>query len=374
MYILIQEEGITVKISKQGHRIRVILFNIARILIMPFIKIKFNYSYDSLKNVKGPYLLVCNHNTDFDPVFLGLSSRKFVYMVATENVTRMGFFSKVVAYLYNPIIHYKGKMGIHTVKDMLARAKGGYNIGIFPEGNRSFNGVTSDFLPTIGKVAKKAGINLVTYRLSGGYLTQPRWSTSFRRGAVRGILVNVYSPEQLEAMTEDEVNEAIRNDIHDDAYEGERIAYKGRKTAERLETALFMCPECKSIGTLRSNGNRLRCSSCDYDAEYDDYGYLNGVSIKELDALQHEYIKNNDVAFKDKVTVDNIVEHVVVSSFEAVLEADGGLKLDGKPLECTGLEIFGRNRLIVHTPDKHYEINGDSSFSALKYKYYYEKI
>lgn len=45
-----------------------------------------------------------------------------------------------------------------------------FYVCIFPEGNRSFNGLTGDILPTIGRVAGRCGMKLVTYRIEGGYL------------------------------------------------------------------------------------------------------------------------------------------------------------------------------------------------------------
>ena len=39
-------------------------------VLMPFIhiltKVKFNYEYDSLKEIEGPYLLLANHNMELE--------------------------------------------------------------------------------------------------------------------------------------------------------------------------------------------------------------------------------------------------------------------------------------------------------------------
>ena len=61
-------------------------------VLMPFIhiftKLKFNYQYDSLKDVEGPYLLVANHNLELDPVLVGEAVGKHIYFVASEHIAR----------------------------------------------------------------------------------------------------------------------------------------------------------------------------------------------------------------------------------------------------------------------------------------------
>ena len=58
---------------------------------------------------------------------------------------------------------------------------------------------------------KSARCGLVTYRISGGYFASPMWSSSskVRRGPVHGEVVNVYTAEQLSAMTAAEVQEIV---------------------------------------------------------------------------------------------------------------------------------------------------------------------
>ena len=107
----------------------------------------------------------------------------------------------------------KGRQGAKTVKQMLRALQEGHRVCIFPEGNRSFNGVTMDMETSIAKVAKKSKAKLVTFRIEGGYLTQPRWSTTTRRGKTRGRLINVYTPEQLAEMSDGQISEAIITDL-----------------------------------------------------------------------------------------------------------------------------------------------------------------
>ena len=114
---------------------------------------------------------------------------------------------------------------------------------------------------------------------------------------MRGYAVNVYSPESLREMSDDEVNAAIAGDLHEDAYarQGvEKTRFSGKRLAVGLERSLFICPACERVGTLRGRGNEFACD-CGLRAVYDEYGYLNGApyaTVTLWDAWQREMLKS----------------------------------------------------------------------------------
>ena len=196
-----------------------IVFAILHPFISAFARWKFCYTYDSLRDVEGPYLLLPNHNLELDPIIVGVAAKHHLYFVASEHLSRKGFVTKLLNYFKKPIYHQKGRAGAHTVKEILKTLRSGTSVCLFPEGNRSFNGQSLAIPTATGKMAKRSGVKLVTYRFEGHYLTQPRWATSLRRGKLRGRLVHVYTPEELQAMTDQEDNDAIIRDLWEDAYE-----------------------------------------------------------------------------------------------------------------------------------------------------------
>lgn len=365
-------------------------------VLMPFIhiltKVKYNYEYDSLKEIEGPYLLLANHNMELDPVLVGEAVGKQIYFVASEHLMRKGFVTKLLMHFVKPIIHMKGRQGAKTVKQMLRTLQEGHNVCIFPEGNRSFNGVTMDMEASIAKVAKKSKAKLITFRIEGGYLTQPRWSTSSRRGKTKGRLINVYTPEQLSEMSDTQICDAIVEDLYEDAYETqkrERIAFKGSNLAFGLESTIFSCPKCGELGRLHSEKNRFYCD-CGFEAVYDVYGDLtdkngNVYTVTKLDEMQREslkeILKNKDaeeVVFEDSVTVYRVgAQHELIGTEQGSLKAyTDHLELGGERMDYTeieGMAIYSRNAMIIHrkTVDGHLEIKSDIGFNALKYLYLY---
>lgn len=355
-------------------------------LLRPFLTRKFNYTYDPIC-VEGNCFLLCNHNLELDPVLLSLAAGRQTYFVASEHIMRKGFGTWFLMRYFRPIIHTKGTTGLQTTVSILKALKAGDSVAMYPEGNRSFNGMTGAIFPAGGKLARRSGASLVTYRIEGGYLTQPRWSKSLRRGKLTGKLVHIYSPAELKAMTDDEVNAAIERDLFEDAYateRRERIPFRGHDLAEGLETALFACPQCGRIGTLHSHGDTVACD-CGFAADYDEYGMLHGTdgkerTVTEWDAWQRQHLAalmgqgGTEPLFTDEVTVLTIEGHEIRASHTGTLTACRDRFTFGDrtltPGEIEGAAVFSRNVLTVHAGSQ-YEIRGAEDFSALKYLYLY---
>lgn len=369
-----------------------VVFSVLRPFCELFVRWKFNFHFDSLKDVEGPYLLLPNHNLELDPILIGVAANKHLYFVASEHLQRKGIVTKLLNYFLKPITRQKGTSGANTVAKILRTLRGGVSVCIFPEGNRSFNGCTGEILPATGKMARRSGVKLVTYRIEGGYLTQPRWSTTLRRGKLRGRLVHVYSPEELSAMTDKQVNEAICRDLYENAYETqsrEMIPFKGKHLALGMESAIFSCPRCKRIGQLQSDDHSLRCS-CGFRAAYDVNGYLtedDGTkhTIVDLDVQQREHLQQLlQISDEQPLFSDSVVLQSIGTDHNLEFTEEGPLCAYTDRLECCGhvipfsdlqgMAIYSRNVLVMYTnaENRHYELRGSQAFSALKYLYWYE--
>lgn len=366
-----------------------------RLLYAPvalFARLKFNYTCDSLHEVEGPYLLLPTHNLELDPMLVGVAARRQLYFVASEHLRRKGMVTRLLNYFVQPIYHQKGRAGAHTVMAILKTLRSGSSVCLFPEGNRSFNGLTCPIPPATGKLARRSGAKLITYRFEGQYLTQPRWSTTLRRGRLRGRIVHIYTPEELQAMTDQQVNDCIVRDLAVDTYAEQAkamIPFRGKHLALGMESTVFACPVCGALGHMHTDSDHLFCD-CGFRAKYDAYGYLTDpagqtYTITGLDRMQQTALAaavssaGDEALFSDALTLQQIGEdHQISHSRSVILRAfPDRLELDGAPLpfpDILGMTIYSRNVLVIHTLSQglHYEFRGPVPFSALKYLYLYE--
>ncbi len=361
------------------------------LVMRPFMRWKLNYSCDDISGVEGPYLLLANHNMELDPVLVGLATRRQLFFVASEHVMRKGLKTRLLMRYFNPIIHQKGKAGTKSVMAILKHLKKGNNVCLFAEGNRSFNGLTGEISPATGKMARHSGAALVTYRFTGGFLTQPRFSTTLRKGKLVGHLVHVYKPDELRAMTEDEVNEAIRRDLFEDAYEAqtkERVAYRGKKLAYGLESTLFWCPACGRFQTLRSTEKELICDACGDTSVYNEYGETERsdgtvLTLTEWDKAQRDALiarageaSEEEILFEDSVQIREVdAEHRFGECrTERCVAYRNRIVIGDRTLtdeDIDGMAVYSRNFIVAHigNPMVQYDVRGDERFCALKYRY-----
>lgn len=257
------------------------LMKMVRIFFGASLKKKYGFKVENPIDLKEPYIMMANHLTDNDMLFLMIATKNPIFFVCSEHLARAKGGSKLLLKLFNPILMFKGSIGMGTTREIMRRIKDGNNICIFPEGSRTFDGRTNPIAHSTGKLVKAAKCGLVTFHLDGGFYVQPRWSKTWRKGPISGHVVNVYSSEQLKGMSADEIYEHIVSDIHEDAYEKQLkapVPYTGERLAEGIENIFFMCPKCGKLETIHSKDDRFFCE-CGLDGKYDEYGFISGEGV-----------------------------------------------------------------------------------------------
>jgi len=266
------------------------VIRIAKPIFRLYMRLAFNYRFEPIKEVEGPMIVVANHNCDLDPVMVGIAC-PHMYFVASEHIFRKPAIAWLLETFLSPIARRKGSVDASTVMEIRSRLKAGHSIAIFPEGNRSLDGCTGLIHPTTGKLIKAFGATLVTYHLEGGFFTTPRWGFGIRKGKMIGRPVGVYPKEELKKMKPEEVLELVRKDLYEDPYitqQKEKVRFRSKAPARGLETALYLCPHCKSIGTLHSTKKEIVCT-CGYRAVFDEYGYFVKPDSAEKDIVFKTY-------------------------------------------------------------------------------------
>ena len=288
-----------------------ILFAVGRFFLRKPFQKAVKYQSDLYDPGKETYLIVSNHTNTLDAAYLFSSFKTHYRVVMSDHL----FENPVAAFLLNvfsaPIISYQNDDPDVVYNEMLDTLKSGVNVSLYVEARVTDTGETGYISPRNATLVKEAGCGLVTYRFKDGYFNMPRWSRDYRWGKVSGEVVHQFTPAQIAAMSEEEIYEAICQDLYFNAYEEQRknqVPYKARHPAEHAEYVLYGCPKCKSIGHLHTKKDKIFCDRCGFEATVDEYGFWHSPDmdfddIPSWDKYQKELIYQRMDSAPDDETV-----------------------------------------------------------------------
>lgn len=229
-----------------------------------------------VRTLEPPFLIMGNHGCVWDPFLLNAHVPAPIHYVVSDS----NFRSRLVSFglsLVGSIPKTKALSDFETVKNIVKIKHRKGIIGIFPEGQSSWDGHSLPIYYSTAKLVKSLKVPVVIVELKGAFLSLPRWGRSIRRGRVHIEYKLGFTPDTVKDMSVEQVYERLVELLsHDDiAYQREHmIRFGGTRRAEYMEAVLFTCPRCETRHTLHSSGNLLRCTNCGYTVRYNAFGFL----------------------------------------------------------------------------------------------------
>lgn len=338
-----------------------------------------------------PYLIIMNHQTAFDQFFVGITFNRPVYYIASEDLFSMGWISRLIQYLVEPIPIKKQTLDLQAVKNCIKVAREGGSIALAPEGNRTYHGRTLYMKPGIASLVKKLGLPLAIFRIEGGYGVHPRWSDVVRRGNMRSFVSRVVEPEEYAAMTNEELFALIKEELWVD--EGcSTGTFRHKKNAEFLERAMYVCPEC-GLTTFESHGDLITCTKCSRKIRHLPTKELVGVDwdfphrfVAQWYDWQCRYINSTDLLALTETPVYTETARlslVTPSKRKTLLNKAAKVELFGDrivvdnrvmPFDETGaVVVLGKNKLNIYFGKELLQLKGSNRFNALKYVNFFHR-
>lgn len=137
----------------------------------------FSYRRSGWGNVpaRGPVLLVSNHQSMFDPVLVGLASRRYLSYLARKSLFEQPGLAPLIRSLNAiPIDRGMGKDGIQAVLDALGQ---GQAVLMFPEGERTHDGSVQPLKPGVSLLIKRVSCPIVPVGIAGAFAAWNRFLT-----------------------------------------------------------------------------------------------------------------------------------------------------------------------------------------------------
>lgn len=264
-----------------------------------------------MSKVKGPYILLCNHNSFFD---FKVATRTFFprranYIVAVdgfinrENIMRnVGCLGKR-KFVSDPSIVRQLKYSLEVNKSIAV---------IYPEARYSLIGTTAILPESLGKLIKMFKYPVVTLISHGHHLHEPVWNLIKRRVPMKSVMTYLFSKEDLANLSIDEINLKLKETFYYNDYEYQlknHILIKGNNRAKNLHKVLYRCPHCLTDFTMKSENNNLYCEKCNHSYYVDESNRLNETTgetifsfIPDWFEWQREVVKN-EIA-KDEYNIE----------------------------------------------------------------------
>ena len=235
---------------------------------------------NEIRGVKGPFVVIANHQAALDFVNLIGATRRPMHFVISKS-----FFSTL------PVQGFMRKMGVipkqqfqtsaDDLKKMKTAIKHGQPVVIYPAGLMCEDGLSTPIPAATYKFLKWLDVDVYVARSRGTYFVMPKWSKGLRPGRTYMDIYKLFSKEELKQMPLEQVREKTNDALLFDAYREQDIhpeKYRKNRNIEGLEHVLYQCPHCGEEFTMQvRDGSVIACAACGFTQECDSFGLLHKV-------------------------------------------------------------------------------------------------
>jgi 1-acyl-sn-glycerol-3-phosphate acyltransferase len=294
--------------------------------------------------LKGPGILLVNHVNLFDPFWVAAMVPRPTQFVVTEHVFRNRFLAFWLRGL-GCFPKRKAARDMTVIRNMIRFLKEGALIGIYPEGNRTWDGLNQPMQPGIAAIIRRMNVPVICCRLEGAYLHLPRWANKLRRIPVKGIFKRLYDsgsiPDDPDQIMRD-ISTFLRNRDYETPINEKRYHFRG--LANDVTKLIYRCPGCGTIEGLKIvkplASNRVECVSCFSSWKIT----LSGRIIPLND--RHQRI-NEGITFADcYAQIKDFTLHPIHTYSEISLQQDEQLYLISRPYILKTEEAFPLVRIL----------------------------
>ena len=202
----------------------------------------FTYVDDVSKYRGQSYVVVSNHASRMDYVF---TAPAFLPDTFNFVVGYNEFFRSHLAMILRMMQVIPKKNFVHqpyAIRQIIKVIRSGGRISILPEGMSSISGANQPCALGSGHLLKSLGVPVLYTKISGGYLTAPKYNLTDRVGRVDIEAGVLFTPEQLEDMTAEEIQSQLDEKLYHDDYEWNktaRVKFDGKGRMAEAPTSLW---------------------------------------------------------------------------------------------------------------------------------------
>jgi 1-acyl-sn-glycerol-3-phosphate acyltransferase len=192
---------------------RSLAWRIAQILARVLTTLLFDLKVDGLENVPatGGVLLVSNHQSNLDPVLLGVRLTRPVNYIAKSELFEGRIGGWVLRNVFNAFPVRQGTGDVAAVRETIARLREGHLLNLYPEGARTETGEIGPMLRGVGLIVRRAGVPVIPVVIDGSFHAWPKHRRCFRPHPVR---IRYGKPIDLAQLNAEQVVNTVDRVLH----------------------------------------------------------------------------------------------------------------------------------------------------------------
>ena len=142
-------------------------------------------------------------------------------------------------------------------------------------------GCTSYLPDSLGGLVRMMNVPVAVMRIHGNFVTSPQWNHKNKGIRVEADLFPIVKPDEIKAVSADEVMSRIREAFAYDDYRWQldnNVVIDHPDRANGLHCLLYKCPACGEEHRMNSGGCELWCEACGKRWRQNEYGQLEALS------------------------------------------------------------------------------------------------
>jgi 1-acyl-sn-glycerol-3-phosphate acyltransferase len=258
----------------------------------------------------GAFLFLSNHVSLFDPMMSILATRRCIHYLATQSAMTQRLFGTVLRN-YGSVPKKKFTSDAQAIRNLKRWSDLGRAVGLFPEGQRSWDGRLLEFIPGIETLVRLLNVPVVTFRVYNADRQWPRWAETMRRGRVH---LEFDPPHSFDRKTpQKEVYRYIRQRLSVEEYGSPHWPVRGKNFAHGLSNPLFACPSCLAGEALRCDKDDAQCVACGKRWRISETNTMHGLAgapsfaITEAIDRVHEHFAQHRVFDRARFGTDEVI-------------------------------------------------------------------
>ena len=218
----------------------------------------------NMEGLKPPYMVLSNHMSfiDFELAAMGTFPHRVNNVVNIDGYYLRPWLMEWIG----AICTRKFTMDLHLIKSIRKSLQRGDILCMYPEARYSPAGINSYIPESVGMLVKRCKVPVVAVLHRGNYLHAPFWNfRNKRKVPLHTTLTQILTVEQIEQMSAEEINAAVREALTYDDYRYQKengILITEKFRAEGMHKILYQCPHCLAESKMASEGAEIFCTEC----------------------------------------------------------------------------------------------------------------